>query len=168
MNRTLVTYMILIVLALGMTACGDKTPAEKARATGDAVGDAATTTGEAVSKAAITTGDAVGTAVQATGEFLNQPKDAEVKAAQERLVGIEQKWRALLAKAAPTTDEAKVELQDADKQMAEALATAKAKLVEAKDASDKDWQQNVKPALDAAVQKSQKIYEDVSARYGTK
>ncbi len=164
MNRTLVTYMILIVLALGMTACGDKTPAEKARATGDAVGDAATTTGEAVSKAAITTGDAV----QATGEYLNQPKDAEVKAAQERLVGIEQNWRALLAKAVPTTDEAKVELQDAAKQMAEALATARAKLVEAKDASDKDWQQNVKPALDAAVQKSQKIYEDVSARYGTK
>ena len=168
MNRTLVTYMILIVLALGMTACGDKTPAEKARATGDAVGDAAKTTGDAVSDAAVTTGDAVGDAVQATGEFLNQPKDADVKAAQERLVGIEQKWRALLAKGAPTTDEAKVELQDADKQMAEALATAKAKLVEARDASDKDWQQNVKPALDAAVQKSQKLYEDFYARFGSK
>jgi hypothetical protein len=74
----------------------------------------------------------------------------------------------LLAKAEPTTDEAKAELQDAKDQMAETLATAKAKLVEARDASDEDWQQNVKPALDAALQKSQKLYEDVSARFGNK
>jgi hypothetical protein len=160
------TFMIIIVLALGVTACGDKTPAENARSAGDAVGDAARTTGDAVSDAATTTGDAVGNAVQATGEYLNQPKDADVKAAQERIAGIEQSWRALLASAAPTTDQAKVELQDADKQMAGALATAKAKLAEARDASDRDWQQNVKPALDAALLKSQRLYEDVYARFG--
>ena len=39
-GRTLVTLMVLIVLALGMTACGDKTPSEKAKTTGEAVGDA--------------------------------------------------------------------------------------------------------------------------------
>lgn len=166
MSKTLLTYMVLIVLALGMAACGDKTPSEKARAAGDAVGDAAKTTADAVSDAATTTGDAVGNAVQATGEFLNQPKDVDVKAAQERLAGIEHDWQALLAEAEPTTDKAKAELQDADEQMAEMLATARAKLVEARDASDKDWQQNVKPALDAALQKSQKLYEDVYARFG--
>jgi hypothetical protein len=159
--------MVLMVLALGMTACGDKTPAENARAAGDAVGDAAMTTGKAVSDAATTTGDAVSDAVQATGEFLNQPKDADVKAAQEKLAEIEQDWRVLLARAAPTTDQAKVDLQTADRQMAEALATAKAKLAEARDASDKDWQQNVKPAIEAALQRSQKLYEDVYARFGS-
>lgn len=167
MSKTLGTFMVLMVLALGMTACGDKTPSEKAKAAGEAVGDAAKATGEAVSDAATTTGDAVGNAVQATGEYLNQPKDVDVKAAQEKIAAIEKNWRALLAKTAPTTEKAKVELQDADKQMAEALATAKAKLVEAKNASDKDWQQTVKPALDAALQKSQKLYEDVYARFGS-
>lgn len=168
MSKTRVNVMVLIVLALGMTACGDKTPAENARSAGDAVGDAAKTTGDAVSDAATATGEAVGDAVQATGKFLNQPKDMDVKDAQSRLDRIEQNWRTLLATAAPSTDKAKVELHDADKQMAEALATAKAKLVEARDASDNDWQQNVKPALDAAVEKSQKLYEDVYARFGSK
>jgi hypothetical protein len=167
MSKAPVTFMILIALAFGISACGDKTPSENARAAGDAVGDAAKATGEAVSDAATVTGEAVGDAVQATGEFLNQPKDVDVKAAEERLAGIEQSWRDLLAKATPTTDRAKVELQDADRQMAEALATAKAKLVEAKDASDEDWQQTVKPALDAALQKSKQLYEDVYARYGS-
>jgi predicted small lipoprotein YifL len=155
MSKTLGTFMILIALALSMTACGNKTPSEKARAAGEAVGDAAKATG-----------DAVGDAVQATGEFLNQPKDVDVKAAQERLDGIEQSWQALLAKAAPTTDEAKVELQNASDQMDKALATAKAKLEEAREASDEDWQRNVKPALDTALQESQRLYEDVYAMFG--
>jgi len=165
MSKILVTFVVVIALAFSMTACGNKTPSEKARATGDAVGDAAKTTGDAVGDAARATGDAVGDAVQATGEFLNQPKDVDIKAAEERLDTIEKNWHALLAKAAPTTDEAKVELQEASDQMDEALATAKAKLVEARDASDEDWQQNVKPALDAALQKSQKLYDDASARF---
>jgi len=55
--------MVLIVLALGMTACGDKTPSEKAKATGEAVGDA----------------------IEATDELLTQSKDTDVKAAQETL-----------------------------------------------------------------------------------
>ena len=146
MSKVVVTFMVLIVLALGMTACGDKTPSEKAKATGDAVGDA----------------------MQATGEFLTQSKDADVKAAQETLDGIEKKWRDLLVKAAPTTDEAKVEFQNAKDQMAETLVNAKAKLVEAEDASSDAWQQNVKPALDAALQKAQKLYEDTYARFGSK
>jgi len=166
MSKKLVTFMVLIVLTLGMTACGDKTPSEKAGAAGDAVGDAAKTTGDAVSDAATSTGAAVGNALQATGEYLNQPKDVDVKAARERIAEIEQNWRALLATTEPTTDKAKAQLQDADKQMTEVLATAKARLVEARDASDKDWQRNVKPALDAALQKSQELYEDVNARFG--
>ncbi len=62
-GRTRVTLMVLIVLALGMTACGDKTPSEKAKATGEAVGDA----------------------IEATDELLTQSKDTDVKAAQETL-----------------------------------------------------------------------------------
>lgn len=132
--------MLLIVPTLGIAACGDKSPADNARAAGDAV--------------------------QATVEYLDPPKDAEVKAAQDQLAGLERGWQTLLAKAAPTTDKAKVELRDADKQMTAAIAAAKVKLVEAKAASDKDWQQNVKPALDAAVEKSQKLHDDVYARFG--
>jgi predicted small lipoprotein YifL len=167
-NKTLVTFMILIVLSLGMTACGDKTPSEKAKAAGDAVGDAAKATGDAVGDAAKATGDAVGDAMQATGEFLTQSKETDVKAAQETLDVIEKKWQDLLAEAAPSTDEAKVEFQNAKDQMAETLAKAKANLVEAENASGDDWQQNVKPALDAALQKAQKLYEDASARFGSK
>jgi hypothetical protein len=156
-NKTLVTFMILSVLSLGMMACGDKTPSEKAKATGDAVGDAAEATG-----------DAVGDAMQATGEFLTQSKETDVKAAREALVVIEKKWQDLLAEAAPNTDEAKVEFQNAKDQMAETLAKAKATLVEAENASGDEWQQNVKPALDATLHKAQKLYEDASARFGSK
>ncbi len=34
MGKTLLPFMVLIVLALGVTACGDKTPAENASAAG--------------------------------------------------------------------------------------------------------------------------------------
>jgi len=157
-----VTFMVLIVLTLGIMACGDRTASEKAKATGDAVGDAAEATGDAVSDAAEPTGDAM----KATGEFLTQSKDADVKAAQETLDGIEKKWQVLLAEAAPSTDDAKVEFQSAKDEMAATLATAKAKLEEAKDASDDHWRQDVKPALDAALEKSEKLYEDAFAKFG--
>jgi hypothetical protein len=49
--------------------------------------------------------------------------------------------------------------------MAQILAEAQAKLVEAKDAGAGAWHQNVKPALDAALQKARKLYEDVSAKF---
>jgi uncharacterized protein YgiM (DUF1202 family) len=174
------TCMALIVLALGMIACGDGTPSDRAKATGDAaettgdaVSDAAEATGDAVGDAAEATGDAVsdaaeatGDAVKATGKFLTQSKDADVKAAQETLDGIEKKWQVLLADAAPSTNEAKVEFQSAKDQMAASLATAKAKLEEAKNASDDQWQQNVKPALDATLEKSQKLYEEAYAKFG--
>ena len=167
-GQTPVIFMVLIVLALGMIACGDKAPSEKAEATGDAVGDAAETTGDAVGDAAEATGDAIGDAADATGEFLTQPKDADVKAAEERLEGIEKKWQELVAKAAPSTDEAKVEFQNAKEQMAASLAVARARLEEAKDASDDHWHQNVKPALDAALENSQKFYEETYAKFGGK
>jgi len=38
--------MVLIMLALGMTACGDNTPSKKAKAAGEAVGDAIEATAE--------------------------------------------------------------------------------------------------------------------------
>ncbi len=167
MNKTPVTFMILIMLAIGLTACGDKTPSEQAKATGEAVGDAAKTAGEAVGNAAETAGEAVGDAMQATGEFLSQSKDEDVKTAQATLDRIEKKWQAFLMKTAPTTDEARVEFQNARNQMAEILADAKEKLVEAKDASADTWQQDVKPALDAALQKAQRLYEDASGRFGS-
>jgi hypothetical protein len=173
----------LFVLALGMVACGDKTPSEKAKATGDAVGDAvgdaaktagdavgdaAKTAGDAAGDAAKTAGDAVGDAIQATDDFLTQSKDEGVKVAQEKLDEIEKNWQDLLAKAEPATSEAKVDLQKAKEQMDTALADAKVKLMKAKAASEDGWKQDAKPALDAALQKAQKLYEDTLARFGSK
>ena len=60
---------------------------------------------------------------------------------------IEKKWQDLQDKATPTTDAAKADFQKAKDQMAQALADAKAKLIEAKDAGADAWQKNVKPAL---------------------
>ena len=158
----------LFVLAFGMVACGDKTPSEKAKATGEAVGDAAKTASEAVGDAAKTAGDAVGDAIQATDDFLTQPKDEGVKAAQDKLDEIEKNWQDLLAKAEPATSEAKVDLQKAKEQMDTALADAKVKLMKAKAASEDGWKQDAKPALAAALQKAQKLYEDTFARFGSK
>ena len=187
-------FAVVMGLALVMTACGEKTTSGKAsdagtsagqaagdaaRATGTAIGDAAKATGNAVVDAAKVTGTAVGDAAKATGnavvdatkatgEYLTPSKDAAVEAAQDTLNGIERKWQDLQAKAAPTTDEAKADLLKAKDLMAQTLADAKARLVEAKDAGADAWRQNVKPALDAALQKAQKLYEDVSARFGSK
>ena len=194
MGKTLMTFAIMMALALGMTACDKKTPTDTAsdaaksagrtasdaaaatgdavkdaaEATGTAVGDAAKATGEAVGDAAKATGAAVGDATKATGEFLIQSKDAAVKAAQDTLSGIEKKWDDLQAKAAPATDEAKADFQKAKDQMSETLGDVKAKLVEAKDAGADAWQQNVKPALDAGLAKAQKLYEDTAAKFEAK
>ena len=100
--------------------------------------------------------------------WLAGPKDSAVKTAQDTLNAIEKKWQDLQAKAAPTTDEAKADFQKAKDQMAQTLADAKAKLVEAKDASADAWQQKVKPALDAALQKAQKLYDDAAAKFSNK
>ena len=48
--------------------------------------------------------------------------------------------------------------------MSQTLADAKAKLVQAKDATDDAWQKDVKPALAAALDKAQKLYDDAAAR----
>jgi hypothetical protein len=141
---------------------------DAAKATGTAVGDAAKATSTAVVDAAKSTGTAVGDATKATGEYLSQSKDTAVEAAQDTLNGIEKKWKDLQAKAAPTTDEAKADLQKAKDLMVQTLADAKAKLVEAKDAGVDTWHQDVKPALDAALHKAQKLYEDTAARFGSK
>jgi len=183
MSKTLVALGVVMALSLGSTGCGEKTPSEKvsdsaksagqavddaANATGKAVGDAAKAAGDAVGDAAEATGDAVDDATKATGESLTQSKDAAVKAAQETLSAIEKKWQDLQAKAAPATDEAKADLQKAKDQMAQTLADAKAKLVEAKDAGADAWEQNVKPAFRAALQRAQKLYEEASAKFSSK
>jgi hypothetical protein len=168
MSKTPVTFLVLIVLALGMTACGDKTASDTAKDAGDAVGDAARTAGDAVGDAAETAGDAVGDAMDATDEFLAQSKDTDVKAARETLDGIERKWNDLLAEVAPSTDATKAEFQYAKDQMAQALADTRAKLVEADNASGDHWQQHVKPELYAALQKTQSLYEDAYALFGNK
>ena len=171
MSKTLMlTFAVALVLVLSLQACGGKTPSEKAsdagQSAGQAVNDAAKATGGAVGDAANATGKAVGDATKATGDFLTQSKDTSVKTAQETLDGIEKKWQALLAKAAPTTDQAKAYLQKAKDLMAQALAVAKARLVEAAHAGA--WQQDVKPALDAALQEAQQLYEDTAAKLGIK
>jgi len=149
MSNTLMKFAVAMALVLGLTACGEKTPSDKA------------------SDAGKSAGKAVGDAAKATGEYLAQSKDSAVKAAQERLDGIEKKWQDLQVKATPTTDEAKADFQKAKDQMALTLADAKSKLVEAKDAGADAWQQNIKPAIDSALEKAQKLYEDTAARFGS-
>jgi hypothetical protein len=226
MSKIWMKFAVVAALGFGVTACGDKTPAEKApdagKSAGETVGDATEATGEAVGNAAKTTGEAVGDATKATGEFvgdaakatggavgdatkatgefvgdaakatggavgdatkatgefvgdaaratgefLRESKDASVKAAQNTLDGIEKKWQELQANAAPASDEAKADLQKTKDVMAQALADAQAKCVEAKDASADVWQKNVKPALDAAVLKAQKLYDDAAAKFAS-
>lgn len=172
MSKTLVTFAVVMMLSLGMTACKEKTTSEKASDAGKSAGqtasDAAKATGNAVGDAAKATGNAVGDAAKATGEYLTESKDSTVKTAQETLNGIEKKWQDLQAKAAPTTEEAKADLQKAKDQMGQILSDAKAKLVEAKDASADVWQKDVKPALDAALQKAQELYDDTTAKFSNK
>jgi hypothetical protein len=139
-----------------------------ANATGNAVGNAANATGNAVGNAANATGNAVGDAAKATGDWLAGSKDSAVKAAQDKVADLETKWQALQDKAAPTTDAAKADLQKDKDQMAQTLADAKAKLVQAKDATDDAWQKDIKPALSAALDKAQKLYDDAAAEFGSK
>jgi predicted small lipoprotein YifL len=157
MRNALMTFAAAMVLALAMTACGGKTPSETAKSAGQSVDDAAKATA-----------NAVGDAAKATGEFLTQSKDEAVKDAQKALNAIENKWQDLRTRAAPTTDEAKADIQKAEEQMAQILADAKAKLIEAKDAGADAWQRNIKPALDAALQKAHKLYEDTAAKFSKK
>jgi hypothetical protein len=182
MSKTLRMFAVAMALALAMTACEKKTSeqasdAEKSagqtasdavKATGSAVGDAAKATGKAVGDAAKATGKAVGDAAKATGDYLTQSKDSAIEAAQETLDGLEEEWQGLQAKAAPATDSAKADFQMAKDQMVETLADANAKLAEAKDASADAWEQDVKPALDAALAKAQELYEDTAAKFRTK
>jgi len=186
---TLITLALMTALALGMTAC-EKKPSGTAdsagpsvkdaaqdageavkdagEAAGEAVGGAAKATGTAVTDAARATGKAVGNAAKDTGEFLTHSKDAAVKSARETLGSLEKKWQDLQAKAAPVTDEAKADFQKAKDQMAQILADARAKLAEAKDAGGDAWQQDVKPALDSALRKAQKLYDDAAAKFSSK
>jgi len=175
MGKTLMTTTIAAVLALGMTACDKTSDATKsagqatsdaAKATGNAVGNAAKATGDAVGNAAKATGEAVGNAAKATSDYLSQSKEESMKSAQETLDGIDKKWQILLVKATPVTDEAKAEFKKVKEQMAQEMADAKAKLVEAKEASADTWQKTIKPALNATLQNAQKLYEESSAKFG--
>ncbi|MDZ7859165.1 MAG: hypothetical protein U5O15_00615 [Candidatus Krumholzibacteriota bacterium] len=189
-GRTLALFLALFMLAMGLSACGDKTPSEKAKTageavddamqktgdavggaaktTGDAVGDAMQKTGDAVGGAAKTTGDAVDDAMQATGEFLTQSKEKDLIAARKTVERIEKEWQELLAKSSPVGDAAQAEFQNTRYQMSDALADSRARLAEAKEASGDIWRKEAKPALEAALQKAQRIFEDASARFGDK
>jgi len=137
------------------------------KAAGNAVGDAAKATGNAVGDAAKATGNAVGDAAKATGDWLAGSKDDAVKTAQNKVSDLETKWQALQDKAAPTTDEAKADWQKTKDQMAQLLADAKTRLVAAKDATDDVWQKDIRPALAAALDKAQKLYDDAAAKFGS-
>jgi hypothetical protein len=193
MSKKLIVFGAMLALAFGMTACEEKTTPEKAtnpaksagqtasdaakatgnavgdagKAAGNAVGDAAKATGKAVGEAAKATGNAVGDAAKATGDWLAGSKDDAVKTAQNKVADLETKWQALQDKAAPTTDEAKADWQKAKDQMAQLLTDAKAKLVAAKDATDDVWQKDIKPALAAALDKAQKLYDEAAAKFGS-
>jgi hypothetical protein len=160
MSNTLIALIIIVTLFLGMTGCTKKT--------GEAANDAANATGKAVGNAAEVTGKAIGNAAEATGEYLTQNKDEAVKAAQGKIDLLDKKWQELQAKAAPATDEAKADFQKAKDQMARTLAEARTKLVEAKNAGADAWKKDVKPALDAALDKAQKLYEDTAAKFSSK
>jgi hypothetical protein len=171
MSKTVIAFAAVLALAFGMTACEKKTSekvSDATRSAGQATSDAASATGKAVGNAAKATGAAVGDAAKATGDWLSGSKDSAVKTAQDTVNTLEKKWQDLQAKAAPTTDQAKADWQKAKDQMSQTLADAKAKLVEAKDATEDVWQKNVKPALAAAVDKAQKLYDDVAAKFGGK
>jgi hypothetical protein len=171
MSKLWIALVIAAALSLGTTGCTKKSGQavdDAANATGNAVGNAAKATGEVVGDAAKVTGNAVGNAAQATGEYLTQKKDDAFKATQDKVALLDKNWQELQAKAAPATDEAKAEFQTARDQMAKTLAEAKAKLVEAKDASADTWQNDFKPAIDAALDKAKKLYEDTAAKFGGK
>jgi hypothetical protein len=171
MSKTWIAVVIVAALFLGTTGCKKKSGEavnDAANATGNAVGDAAKATGEAVGSAAKATGKAVGDAAQATGEYLTQTKDDTFKAAQAKIALLDKDWQQLQARAAPVTDEARVEFQTAKDQMAKTLDEARAKLVEAKDAGADAWQKDFKPAFDASLDKAKKLYEDTAARFGGK
>jgi hypothetical protein len=193
-SNKLIAFAAMLALAFGMTACEKETPSQNAsnaaksagqtagdaanatgkavgeagKAAGNAVGEAAKATGNAVGEAAKATGNAVGDAAKATSDWLAGSKDTAVKTAQEKVDALEAKWQALQDKVAPATDEAKADLQKAKDQMSQLLADAKAKLVAAKDATDDVWQKDIKPALAAALDKAQKLYDDVAAKFSSK
>lgn len=189
-GRTLAAFLALFMLAMSLSACGDNTPSEDAKTAGDAVDDAMQKTGDAVDSAAKTTGDAVGGAMQktgdavgdaakttgdavggamkATGEFLTQSKEEDLKVARETVERIEKDWQELLAKSSPVGDAAKAEFQNTRDQMSKALADARARLAEAKEASGDVWEKEAKPELEAALQKAKRLFEDASARFGGK
>lgn len=163
MSKTLTLIALVVVVALSIlstTGCKKKA--------GETANDAAKATGNAVGNAAKATGKAVGNAAEATNDYLTQTKDEAVKAARKKIDLLDKKWQELQDKAAPATDEAKAELQKAKDQMAKTLAEAKTKLIEAKDAGVDAWQKNVKPALDVAMDKAQKLYDDTAAKFGSK
>jgi hypothetical protein len=172
MSKKAIVFAAVLAMGFGMTACERETPSGKAsnaaKSAGQTASDAARATGNAVGDAAKATGNALGDAAKATGDWLTGSKDTVVKTAQEKVDALEAKWKALQDKAAPTTDEAKADWQRAKDQMAQILADAKATLVAAKDASDDVWQKDVKPALAAALDKAQKLYDDVAAKFGSK
>jgi len=172
MSKKLIAFAAVLAMGFGMTACEKETPSGKAsdttKSAGQTASDAANAAGKAVGDAAKATGNAVGNAAQATGDWLTGSKDTVVKTAQEKVAALEAKWQALQDKAAPTTDEAKADWQKAKDLMAQTLADAKAKLIQAKDATDDVWQKDIKPALAAALDKAQKLYDDVAAKFGSK
>jgi vacuolar-type H+-ATPase subunit E/Vma4 len=126
--------------------------------------DTAKTPFEKASDAGKAAGQVVGDIAKAAREYLSQSKSAAIKIAHETLSGIEKNWQDLWDKTSPVNDEVKADLQTAKDQITRFLAEAKAELVKARYAGVDAWQRDVKPALDAALHKAQKLYEDASAK----
>jgi hypothetical protein len=172
MSKKLIALAAMLALAFGTTACDKGTTSgsasNAAKSAGQTVSNDAKAAGKVVGNDVKAAGNAVGDAATATSDWLAGSKDSAVKAAQDKVNTLETKWQALQDKATPTTDAAKADLQKAKDQMAQTLADAKAKLVQAKDATDDAWQKDIKPALAAAVDKAQKLYDDAAAEFNSK
>lgn len=160
MSRTLTMFVVVMALTLGMMACEKKAPAEKAP---DSTQPAGITVDSAKPLSA-----ALSDATKSADGLLAQSKDAAVKAAQTAVDTLEKKWQDLVAKAAPTTPEAKTDLQKSMTDMTATLTDIRTKLTEAKDASAEAWQKDIKPALDAALKNAQRLYDDTAAKFAGK
>jgi len=137
-TRTRVVLVLGMLLIMGLTACKEKAAPEGTGAQPE----------------------------ESTREYLSREKESVVKAAQERIERMEALWPQIQEKAAAAGDEAKVEFEKAKVRMGEELAEAKQKLAEARESGAETWETKGKPALNSAVERAQKFYEETASKLG--
>lgn len=163
---------LALAVALGVTGCGQKStsrsPPDGNKAGGQAGTDVARASGSAAYDSSSAETAAVTNAPKSTGDPIAKSKDAAAKSTQESLDTLKRKWQELEAKAAPATAEAEAEFRKATDMMVHALSDSKAKATGANASGVDVWNSKVKPSLDAALSKAQKLYDDAAAKFGGK